>query len=155
MIGIVLYTLLILVLQTVVFPRLSIFGAFPDLILVSVVLFAVLEEQPRSTFFAAGTGFLQDVFSYGIYTNTIFKIVVCSLVGKIKESFIGNEYSLVAGLVVVFTPLVLIFERGIQAIFFKAQIDLLHLFFMIILTTIYNLVMVPIFSPIMKRILQK
>ncbi len=149
---IVIYTLLVIVLQTVVFARLNFFGISPDLILVSVISFAVLERRSRATLFAAGSSFLQDILSFGIYMHTITRVVVCSLVSTVKESFAGSEYSLIAGLVMFFTPLILIIEGGFYWLFGGRPIDIRQLLLTIFVATFYNLVMVPIIFPIVKKL---
>ncbi|KPJ67196.1 hypothetical protein AMJ44_07360 [candidate division WOR-1 bacterium DG_54_3] len=152
LLKLVLYALVIIVLQTVVFTRLNLFGVSPDLILVSVIGYAVLEKRQDSALFAAGSGFIQDILSYGIYLHTITRVVACSLVSTIKENFAGGELSLIAGLVAVFTPLVLIVEGGIYSIFWGRALDLVHLATTIFIATVYNLFMVPILFPIIKRV---
>jgi rod shape-determining protein MreD len=148
----VLYALVIIVLQTVIFVRLNFLGVSPDLILVSVIGYAVLGKRQNSILFAAGSGFMQDILSYGIYLHTITRVVACSLVSAIKENFVGNELSLIAGLVAIFTPLVLIIEVGIYSVFWGRAFDLAQLATTIFIATVYNLIMVPILCPIIKRV---
>lgn len=151
-----LYILLILVLQTVVFARLNFWGAVPDLVLVSVIIFAVLDKgrvkAENALLFATGSGFLQDILSHGIYMHTISKVIICSLVRYIKESYVGNEYFLVVGMVAIFTPLTLVAEAGVFYFLYKQSLSISYMFSIILLTTIYNLIMVPIFSPLIGRL---
>ncbi len=149
---IVIYALLMIILQTVVFARLNFFGISPDLILVSVISFAVLGGRSKATLFAAGSSFVQDVLSFGIYMHTITRVVVCSLVSSVKGSFAGSEYSLTAGLVVFFTPVILIIEGGFYWLFSGRPIDIGQLLFTILIATFYNLFMVPIIFPIVKKL---
>ena len=149
---IVLYVLLVVVLQTVIFARLSLRGVSPDLILVSIVGFAVVEKKPRAVLFSAGAGFLQDILSFGIYMHLISRVAVSVLISNIKESFAGNEYALVAGLVAVTTPLVLIFEGGFYSLFWGRSFEIGYWGATILIATIYNLVMVPVLFPIVKRV---
>ena len=146
------YALIIIVLQTVIFARLNFFGISPDLILVSVIGYAVLEKRQNSTLFAAGSGFMQDILSCGIYIHTITRVVACSLVSTIKENFAGKELSLIAGLVAIFTPLILILEGGIHSVFLGRALNIAHLATTIFVATVYNLAMVPILIPIIKRV---
>lgn len=88
------FVLIILLLQTVVFSRLSIFGATPDLVLVTVISFAVLNRRRRTTLLAALLGFLQDVMSFGVYLNVISKVLVAGLISLAKENSIGKRRSL-------------------------------------------------------------
>ena len=147
-----LYVLLILVLQTVVFARLNFWGAVPDLVLVSVIIFAILDKNQKSTLFAAGSSFLQDILGYGIYINTITKVLVSSLTSIIKESFIGDEYSLAALLVAVFTPLTLTVEGLILYLFFDKQFEAYAFVITVLITTVYNLIMVPVFLPVIRKL---
>jgi rod shape-determining protein MreD len=147
-----LYVLLILVLQTVVFARLNFWGAVPDLVLVSVIIFAILDKNQKSTLFAAGSSFLQDILGYGIYINTITKVLVSSLTSIIKESFIGDEYSLAALLVAVFTPLTLTVEGLILYLFFDTQFEAYAFVITVLITTVYNLIMVPVFLPVIRKL---
>jgi rod shape-determining protein MreD len=147
-----LYILIIILLQTVVFSRINLWGVVPDLVLVSVILFAVQNGEKKSALFAAAGGFLQDVLSFGIYINTILKVVVAALVGAVKESFMGNEYYFVAVLVAVFTPLSMLAEAGVLLVFLDKQIELYPLFLNMAIATLYNLVLVPILFPLVKRL---
>ena len=149
---IVFYILFIAVLQTVVFARLSVFGVSPDLILVSVVGFAVLDQKQRSTVIAAGAGFIQDILSFGVYLHTITRVVISSLISAVKESFAGSEYFLAAVFVALFTPLALVVEGGFHAFFGGRHIDLIPLLSSILIATLYNLLMVPFLFPIIKRL---
>jgi len=151
----VLYILAVLVLQTVVFPRLNFMGVIPDLFLVSVVAFAVLAERTPATnhdgswpvtLFSAFSAFLQDVLSTGIYFNTILKVVIGNVVCSIKERFIGDEYFLAAGMVLIFSPLYLFLTDGVIHFHF------LYFVFRVVATTIYNLLMVLLLFPIVKVI---
>lgn len=146
---IALYLIAIIVLQTVVFARLNFLGVVPDLILVSVIIFSVKDKWQSATIFAGAAGFLQDVLATGPYINTIIKVLVCTIINHIKESLWGEEYSMIAGLVVSFTPLLLIIEM----IVLKRPFDPAHLLFHIFLGTLYNLIFVPILLPIIRKVL--
>jgi len=136
-----LYILLIIVLQSVVFSRLNLWGASPDLVLISVIIFSVLGAEVPALLFAALSGFLQDIFSFGLYFNTISKVVISKIVSILRESFIGDRYSLAFGLVAVFTPLSLM---GEGVVFWGKDINLVGFSLKLLLTTLYNLVLVPI-----------
>jgi rod shape-determining protein MreD len=147
-----LYILIILVLQTIVFSRLSFFGAAPDLVLVSVVIFAIRKEREKSNLFAAGSALLQDILSFGIYINTILKLVVSSVIGAVKEGLVSDEATLAAGFVLVFTPLTLFLKAGAAFFFFGRPVDLYHLVFIIFFSSVYNLIMIPILLPVLKKL---
>jgi len=130
-----------LLLQTVVFPRLSVFGAAPDLVLVSVIVFSVLKESSLSAAFAGISGFLQDILSAGIYLNTIIKVAVSALISRIKEEFLGDEYSLALTLVAALTPLQFILEAAVIYFFMGRQFSPFYFFLRMIVTTLYNLIL--------------
>lgn len=146
------YMLAILILQTVVFPRLNFMGVVPDLILVSVIVFAVVEERNPSTLFAAVLSFLQDLFSAGVYLNTIAKTIISNLISSVKEGFVGDEYSLCLLLVLIFSPLYILVEGGVLYFFFQKQFGLFYFIFRMVAATIYNLALVPILFPIVRKI---
>lgn len=144
------YVLGVAVLQTVIFSRLSFLGVTPDLILVSVVAFAVLEERSPATFFSAALGFTQDLFSSGIYLNVIIKAVVSNVISSVKEGFMGDEYGFTAGMVAVFTPLCLLLEGLALSLVFQKQYDPAFIIFKMAAATIYNLLLVPVIFPAVK-----
>ncbi len=146
------YIIFVVILQTVVFARLHFFGVSPDLILVSIICFAVLEKEEKAVVFAAGSAFLQDILSFGVYLHTMTRVAVSWLVNSAKESFAGNEYSLAAVFVFLFTPLVLIIESGFHSIFRGRPFDIAHLLFTILVATFYNLFLVPVLFPILRKI---
>lgn len=144
--------MVILVVQTVVLARLNLFGRTPDLVLVSVVIFTVLNEGWGTTLFAGGAGFLQDLLCWGSYFNTISKVVVCSLVRYAQDRFIGNEQSLAWGAVAVLTPAALISEALVMRFYLDRPILFWPALAAIVLTTIYNLLFVPVLFFIIKAL---
>ncbi len=144
------YILVVSVLQTVVLSRLSFMGAAPDLVLVSVVAFAVLEERTPATLFSAAQGFLQDLFTSGIYLNVIIKTVVSNVIASVKEGFMGDEYGFTAGMVAVFTPVCILLEALVISMIFQKQYDPVFIVFKMAAATIYNLVLVPAVFPAVK-----
>ncbi len=146
------YLLIVIVLQTVVFARLGFLGVRPDLILVSVIMFAVLSDARSATIFAAVTGLCQDILCFGLYLNTITKVIVSLLVSTFKDSFLGDVYSQVAALVAIFTPALLLVEAGLLYFLANRQLDIQYLLLQIVLGTLYNLVLVPIFLPLARRL---
>jgi rod shape-determining protein MreD len=138
------------VLQTTVAARLNFRGVAPDLVLVSIIAFAVLEERPRATFFAFAASLLQDVLSVGIYLNTIIKTLVSTIISTLKERFGGEEYSLVVALVAIFTPLYVLTEGLILYFFFQKTVSHFYLLFKVVVATVYNLILVPLLFPLLK-----
>ncbi|MFC1570934.1 hypothetical protein ACFL31_00115 [Candidatus Margulisiibacteriota bacterium] len=151
LLKIVLYVLVILVLQTVVFARLNFFGVRPDLVLVLAIVWAVLFSRRNATLLTLITALMQDILSFGIYLNIITKVVVGTLVSTMKEGFIGDDFHLAVWCVALFTPLSLIAEGIILFFFAHKQVDVPHLLFMMIFATIYNFILLyPIFFIVKK-----
>lgn len=152
LIKIIIYIIASLVVQTVVAPRLNFFGVTPDLILVSVIIYAVLEEQGPAALFAAASGCLQDILTAGAYFNFILKVIVAGAVGALRDEFSGDEYSLAAGALAVVTPLLLLLEAAVLALFYDRRPDIPYLLFRMAAGTVYNLLMVPLLFPIIKEL---
>ena len=139
------YFFSILLLQTIILPSFKYFGIVADLVLVSVIIFAVLEEDLKVLLIvAAVAGFMQDLCSFGIYFNLLSKVIVALFVYEIRERYFGDEYSLVALLVFLVTPFLIL----IQGLLFLATLE----WFKVVVATVYNLLMVPILWPVLRRI---
>lgn len=143
-----LYFSVVLLLQTVLSPHFSFLGVGPDLILVTVVIYAVLLDRTPATFWSALGGFLQDVLSFPGCLNTIIKTIVGASVGAIRERFIGEEYSLIIGLVAFFTVFSVLAES--LTIHYLWHRDFSPGYFLgrLIAETAYNLILVPLFYPL-------
>jgi rod shape-determining protein MreD len=146
------YILAILVLQTVIFPRLNFFGAVPDLVLVSVIAGALAGEALPSNIFAAVLALCQDLLSAGPYLNTIIKIIANNIAGRLHDGFVGDDYALAAGLVALFTPLQAIVEGLIVCFFFGRQFSPGYLAWRLVADTIYNLLLLPLIFPLVKAL---
>ena len=147
---IIVYLLIILALQTVVFARLNFFGVTPDLILVSVIIFSVFSNSRNAILFAAASGFLQDILATGLYLNTLVKVLAATVVSIFRESFLGNEHSLAAGMVILLTPATLLFEALVYYYFLGLELNAMFLFMNIFVGTVYNLLLLAILFPIVK-----
>jgi len=104
----VLFLLLLLVLQTVIFPRLNLFGIYPDSFLVAVVVVAVTAESTPALLLAGFLGFLQDILSVGIYLNTMIKVMAGLVVANINREFVGDRGRLALGLTALISPAVVL-----------------------------------------------
>jgi len=144
------YIIAVLVLQTVVFARLNFLGVMPDLVLVSVIAFAVAGERVPSNLFAAGLAWLQDLLSAGYYLNTIVKLVVNNIIVAVRDNYSGDDYSLTAGLVALFTPLQLIAEALIVYFFLAGRFSPAYFAFKLVAATLYNLLLVPLVFPVVR-----
>jgi len=145
-----LYFLVILSLQTVVLARISLFGYVPDLVLVSVVAFAILNQPVPSIFFAAFGGLLQDLLGFALYLNIASKVTASALTETLKESFGGGEQMQALVLVAIFTPCSVLFNAWADFYFYSSSIGIAYILLSIILTTLYNLAMVPLIFPIIQ-----
>jgi len=152
LLKIILYFVCLAVVQTAIASRLSFWGVYPDLWLVSVIAFAVLAERGEATLFAGAAGFIQDLLAAGPYINTIAKLAVASIVTGIKDEFMGDEYSFTAGMVALFVPLLLILQALVLLIFFDRPLCLPVLFFQIAARTLYTLLAVPLIFPLVKTL---
>ncbi|OGC12308.1 rod shape-determining protein MreD [candidate division WOR-1 bacterium RIFOXYA12_FULL_52_29] len=150
-----LFLLALLFAQTVLLPFLTFFGAMPDLFLVAVIVYAVMVDRGGSTIFAAGAGFLQDLFSSGIYVNTLAKVLVNTFVGAIGNEVVGDVRSFAASMVAIITPLYLIVE-GLVVYFWQGNhFSVYYYLLVVLLTTIYNLVFVPVVYHVLKNIVHE
>ncbi|MBN2058453.1 MAG: rod shape-determining protein MreD [Candidatus Saganbacteria bacterium] len=143
--------LLVIVLQTVVFSRLPFFNVTPDIMLVLVVCYAVVEQTEMAFAAAALVGLVQDIMGSGIYLNTVSKLLAASVVSTVRESFLGEEFSLSALMVAVLTPSILLVEAVLLYSVADRSIDWMILAGRIALTTVYNLLFVPLLLPLVDR----
>ena len=147
-----LYIGFVIILQTTVLARINIAGVTPDLVLPSVIVFSILNSGKRSVIFAGVFGFVQDIFSFGLYINMIMKVIISNLVDLTKESFVGNDFMLALILVAVFTPGSLLVEAWILKMVVAKQVLLVPLAVKIFWSTLYNLLIIPIIFPILNKI---
>jgi rod shape-determining protein MreD len=150
-----LYLGAVFLLQTVILPRFSFLGVVPDLVLVTVVFYAVLLERTPATLLSALAGFLQDVLTAPFYLNTIVKTVAASAVSTFRARFIGDEYTLIAGLVALCTPLSVLAEVLTLHFIFQREFSLWSCLFRLVAGTVYNLILVPLLYPLVRVILDE
>jgi rod shape-determining protein MreD len=147
----VLFILTITVLQTVVFARFCLWGYTPDLILVSVIIFSVLKNARYSLPLSFGLGFLEDLLSAGAFINTLSKTFFSVIIGFLKENYEEQEYPFAAVLVLIFTPLSLIFEAVWSWVIFQRNLVVVQLSIAITLTTFYNMLVFPFLYYVIQR----
>ncbi|MFA6549613.1 MAG: rod shape-determining protein MreD [Candidatus Margulisiibacteriota bacterium] len=150
-VKIVFFLLSVIVLQTVAAARLNFFGVFPDLILVSVIILAVLEEEIPAVVLATLFGLAQDLLACGIYINTILKTLLCLIINIIKERFSGDENTLIFSLVAIVSP-VLIIINGAMQLAGGARLDLFYFIFTLLVGTLYNLLLIPLLLPLIREV---
>ncbi|OGB88818.1 hypothetical protein A2625_02095 [candidate division WOR-1 bacterium RIFCSPHIGHO2_01_FULL_53_15] len=151
-VKIAVFGLSVIGLQTTVFARLNFFGVIPDLVLVSVIAFAVVSQKTPANLFSASLAFVQDCLSFGLYLNTIIKVVINNIVAGVKDGYVGDEYALTAGLVAVFTPAYLLIEGAVYYFFLAKQLSPGYFIFKMFIATIYNLMLVPLIFPLVSEI---
>ena len=149
----ILFFLVIVVLQTVLFGRLNLWGASPDLMLVSVIVFAVLSLRLSAALMIGFSfGLLQDILSFGVFINVFIKVIVATAVSFLKESFLAQPAVMAFGFLLVLTPLSLLFEAGLLMVFFARQINGWQMCQTIVLTTIYNLLIFPLIYLVIEKL---
>lgn len=139
-----LYVLCLLVLQTVIFPRLNLFGIYPDSLLVAVVVFAAIAQRSPALVFAGSLGFLQDILSVGYYINTIIKVVAGLIVANINQEFVGDKSRLALGLTALISPAAVLLESLFYGSFLGADLDVWFSLFKLVIQTGMNLLLVPV-----------
>jgi len=145
-----LYIFVLLVLQTVIAPRFSVFSAYPDLALVSVVIFAVLRDRFSSTLFSSAFGILQDILSAGLYISFILLVILSNIVSTVKEKFTENNLELAVNLTAICTLLYWLFLNIVRMTAFEYRIGFFDIFSLVI-SVIYNVIMVFILFPIIEK----
>lgn len=146
------FILAVIILQTVVFARLNFLGVVPDLILVSVIAFAVTAEHLPANIFSGAIAFLQDLLAGGFYLNTIIKVVAANVVSAVKAGFVGDDYALAAGLTALFTPIHLVIEGAVYYFFLAKQFSFFFFIFKVFVATIYNLLLAALVFPVVREI---
>jgi len=142
----------LLICQTGVLPHLAFLGVTPDLVLVAVIIFAVLGKKEEAVLFAALGAGGQDLLSQGWFLQTILKVAVAAVIANFRDEFGGDEYNLAAGLVALVTPLYLLLELGCLFFISGREIGPGYILSKLIAGTIYNLIMVPLLYPLLRRL---
>jgi hypothetical protein len=138
------FVLAILLLQTVLFPRLPVFGAFPDLVMVCAVCATAASGSASALALVILLSFFQDLLSAGIYINTAGKLLLSALVIRVKERFLGDSRSLSLWLVLIGSPLLIGVEAGVHSLLYQSAFAFFPLLFRVVITTLYNLALTPL-----------
>jgi hypothetical protein len=146
------FGLAVMLLQMVVLARLNFLGIAPDLILVSVIAFAVVSPKMPANLFSASLAFAQDLLSTGLYLNTVIKVIFNNAVLAVKDGYLGDEYALTAGLVALFSPLQLIASGAVYYFFLGHEFSLPAFIFRLFIFTLYNLMLVPLIFPLIREL---
>ena len=142
-IRLIIFLLVIIALQTALCARLPIWGAYPDLVLIAVIVFAVREQFGPGLIFAFFSGLFQDLSGTGAFLNTLTKPLAAVLISFIKENFLEDDTLLVYYMVLALTPLFMVSKALIVG---EALIWSNYLF-----ATLYNLFLTPFVSWSVKK----
>jgi len=138
------FIILVLCLQTVFLPKL---GLAPDLVLVSIIIFAVHYSYNRALVFTLFVSLAQDLFSSGGYYNLVFKALVCLLINLVKHNFEGEEHKLIFILVAILSPLSFV----VEAFLVFPEFAIMTVVLRTVWLTILNLLSVFLLLPLVER----
>jgi hypothetical protein len=139
----------LLLLQTVILPHFAFWGVIPDVILVAVIIFAVLDDKGRSPLFAAGAALGQDFLARGGYWQVLVCVLVSALISVFRDRFLGEDQPLAVWLVAMISPLYALVEAAVIILLLGGAIAPGYFILKITAGTIYNLLFVPLlFSPL-------
>lgn len=141
--------------QTTVLPKLDLFGVAPDLVLVLVICFALLEGPMSGTFVGFSSGFLRDLLLDAPKGLTgLAYLIVGYVVGSVRPYVESTS---------VFVPISGVFFGSLAATalyeMLKALLGLETLPLsesvqMVVMTAIYNTLLVPFVYPVVRRFSQ-
>lgn len=143
--------LFIYIIQVTIISRFSLFTVSPDILLVTITLFAVSNGAEKG--FALGVigGILQDILGGTFFINMLTKGLLGFLVGTFKESIFGTEETVALTAVLVATITDFILYALLIFFFFNKPIATpASLLVMLILSCIYNCLLAPVMYPIIK-----
>jgi rod shape-determining protein MreD len=146
------FLVVLLVLQTVIFPRFPLLGETPDLFLISVIIIAVYREQREATLLAALYGFCQDLLSAGGYFNLAAKVAAVTLVSAWSAEAVGDRRQMAWFLTGILTPLQLLAFWSIGLVLGEPGPTLTVLLGKALLITAYNLILFFPLEAVLKRI---
>lgn len=135
------------ILQLTIIPRLFLFGAVPNLVLVLIILWSVLFGFRRIFWLALFSGFILDLFSgshFGIFI--IVFLLVAFLSDLATEYIFSNNYFFsVLSLCLIFTVLINFTFDYLSLGSFFSDVQLIYIF---ILSLILNLILIAILFPL-------
>ena len=146
------YLLVIVFIQTVFLARLNLWGAIPDLVLTSIIIYAVLNEIESTAVFAFAAAFMQEALSIGPYIGMLTKLLSAVFINIFKDSFMDDKYLASFYFVAAFTPLTLIAEAIVLFYFYGRPIFLLPLLGTVISSTVLNTLTVFILYPVINKL---
>lgn len=136
------------ILQTTLFPHLSILGVTPDTALILIVSYGILRGEIEGAIFGFFTGLVQDMLVgmiIGLFA--LFGFLTGYMCGKPFKDFFKDNYFLPFAVVVI-VSLVYQFTLYVTTILITGQIDFWHYFITIMLPqTIYTASLsIPLYS---------
>lgn len=141
--------------QTTVLPKMELFGVAPDLVLVLVICFALLEGPTSGSFVGFASGFLRDLLLDAPKGLTgLAYLIVGYVIGSVRPYVESTS---------VFVPIAGVFSGSLAATalyeFLKALLGLETLPLgdsveLIVMTAIYNTLLVPFVYPLVRRFSQ-
>ena len=138
-------------LQTVVISRYSLLGVRPDLMLVTVSLFAVNFGAEDGLVSGVIGGLIQDLLGGAYFLNTATKGLLGFLIGTLKESVIGTEEAVTLTAVVAATVTNFVLELVMLYFFFGKPIaSPLIVIMTLALLCIYNSIIAFLFYPLLR-----
>jgi rod shape-determining protein MreD len=145
--------LVALVLQTTLFGRLAIGGVAPDVVLITILLFAVRSRSEPAILFAFGLGLVFDALSVtalglraGIYSAVAFLAI------RTIARMDSNPFSVAAWMGLMTLAGVVLF-LVVGTIFGQVNMDAGEAMRRIILVPIYNLALAVLLAPLSARLL--
>ncbi|KAB2952338.1 rod shape-determining protein MreD [Heliorestis acidaminivorans] len=142
---ITLFLVLAVVLQTTFFHTFSIQGIGPNLVLILVVFFSLLQGSRAGSFFGLLAGLFLDLIS-GRYIglNTLTLAAVGGLIGLIEGRLYKDNLLVPMGAVLVAT-IILNLLAYLLALFAGLQITFKTLWMTLLIQALYNTALVPLF----------
>lgn len=128
------------------------FGAVPSLIFISVIALAAGNREKAAFGSALFGGLLLDIFSVGIYFQTLLLVVVCALTIFFKDKFVGESKELAYGFVAGWSAAALVLEAAVLYYFFGLAVNLYYAGLKIVLTVLYNLAALAVLFPLLERL---
>jgi len=147
------YSLAILLLQTTLIPRWAIFGVFPDLVLIVIVIYSINRPLEKALAFALIMGFAQDLFGFGGYTNALVKAIVCGGVFLLREKFSGDTGLLITGMIAGSTVFVSLLLAFYHYYFFASPVAWGWELSSSLVRVVYNLFMTMVILTFSKKVL--
>jgi len=143
--------ILIYLLQVTIFSRLTVFGVKADLLLIFTTLFAVTYGAENGFLIGLLCGLVQDVLGGSFYIQAFSKAILGFLMGTFKESVFGTEEGVALTAVFVATVTNFILETVMLFFFFgKPFASPLVLAEVLVISSLYNSLLSPLFYPIVK-----